>query len=105
VGAAEFDLWDRAGDVIARYVLVFADGGEQVLPIRRRLEVNEWVPALTPPPLTAISHGNYRPVDFRGPYAKQGALSWGLPGSSSMQAMPSEWAVGQSGIGYSHDVD
>ena len=105
VGAAEFDLWEGAGDQLARYVLVFADGSEQAFPIRRRLEVNEWVPGLTPPTLTSVTHANFRPVDWRGPHERQAAPVWGSPGSSSMKAMPGSWAANQGGFGDDHGMD
>ena len=101
IGVAELDLWAGAAEELGRYVLVFADGGEQAFPIRRRIEVNEWVPTLTPPGLTAIAHADHIPVDFRGPHEKQSMPSWGLPGSSSMQGLPGSYAWNQGGIGFS----
>ena len=101
VGIAELDLWERAAEEIGRYVLVFADGGEQSFSIRRRIEVNEWVPTLTPPGLTAVVHADHIPVDFRGPHERQSMPSWGLPGSSSMQGLPGSYSWNQGGIGFS----
>jgi hypothetical protein len=102
VGGAEFDLWDGVGDALGRYVIVYEDGTEQELAVRRRFEVNEWVGGLTPTSFGSVTHGTFPAVDWRGPHARQTRPEWGLPGSSSMKALPGSWAVNQGGIGYDH---
>ncbi len=62
----------RIGEKLADYVLVCADGSEHRQRIRRRFEVSE--PFRSEWPFVARPHSGYRPVDWRGPYARNG---WG----------------------------
>lgn len=103
--APEPDFMAHAGQPLARYTLVYADGDEQHQVIRRRFEVNEWWSTLPPVSFASVDHSGHRSADWRGPHPAQLPPVFGPAGSSSMLALPGSWAVNQSGIQDDHAVD
>lgn len=100
VGWAEMDLWADVGEALGRYTIVYEDGREVTETVRRRFEVSEFLKGLTPPSFSSVPHGRFPAVDWRGPHDRQSEPQWGLPGSSSMKALPGSWAVNLGGVGY-----
>lgn len=104
-GTPEIEFMARAGEELARFVIVYGEGDEQTVTIRRRFEVSEWTNNLPPVSFTSVGHAQFREVSWRGPHAAQGEVGWGPPGSSSMAGFPGVWGMNQAGITDDHAAE
>ncbi|MHB1131625.1 MAG: CehA/McbA family metallohydrolase [Chloroflexota bacterium] len=64
----------RPGELLADYVLRYADGDEHRQAIRRRFEINDLVAHASSPPFACRGYRRDEAVDFRGPHPRDG---WG----------------------------
>ncbi len=86
------------GEPLARYELGFDDGSWQVLEVRRRYEVADGIIGWGFLPFAAVSHQSDEPLDWRGPFPRQGVGRYAPAGHAGpLTMLPGTWAAGQSG--------
>ncbi len=90
--ARDEDKIEQVGQKLAQLVLVYEDGSEEQLPIRRRFEVQAPTFTWGHRPFTALPHGENGPLDLRDPL--EHATQWG--GHQTVIG----WGTGSSGPPY-----
>lgn len=102
-GEPEPDFLEHVGQPVATLRIQRANGEVTERPIRRGIEVEEAYSTLEPVVFAAVSHTRLAAADWRGPHQVQRDAVFGMPGSSSMAALPGSWAVSQSGVAATED--
>lgn len=88
-----------AGEPLARYELVGADGRSQVLEVRRRFEINDGIIGWGFLPFAAVGHRRDEVVDWRGPHPFQGPGRYAPAGHAGpLTMLPGAWGPAQTGV-------
>ncbi len=88
-----------AGESLARYELVGADGRTQVLDVRRRSEINDGIIGWGFLPFAAVGHRPDEVVDWRGPHPRQGPGRYAAAGHAGpLTMLPGAWGPAQTGV-------
>jgi hypothetical protein len=89
-----------AGEPLARYELVDADGSDQVVEIRRRFEINDGIIGWGFLPFAAVGHLADEVVDWRGAHPRQAPARYAPVGHAGPLGMlPGGWGPAQTGVG------
>ncbi len=89
-----------AGEALARYELVGADGRRQVVDVRRRFEINDGIIGWGFLPFAAVGHRSDEVVDWRGPHPRQGSGRYAPAGHAGpLTLLPGAWGPAQTGVG------
>jgi hypothetical protein len=88
-----------AGEPLARYELVSADGRRRALDMRRRFEINDGIIGWGFLPFAAVGHRPDEVVDWRGPHPRQEPGRYAPAGHSGpLTVMPGGWGPAQTGV-------
>ena len=88
-----------AGERLARYELVDADGRTEVMDVRRRFEINDGIIGWGSLPFTAVGHRRDEVVDWRGPHSRQAEGRYAAAGHAGpLTMLPGAWGPAQTGV-------
>jgi hypothetical protein len=88
-----------AGERLARYELVGADGRTEVVDVRRRFEINDGIIGWGFLPFAAVGHRADEVVDWRGPHPRQAEGRYAAAGHAGpLTMLPGAWGPAQTGV-------
>jgi len=88
-----------AGELLASYELLFADGTGHATRIRRRFQIADGIIGWGVLPFEAVGHRADEPLDWRGPYPRQSAARYAPAGQAGLLGMlPASWGPAQTGV-------
>jgi hypothetical protein len=88
-----------AGQPLARYDVIGADGGSRSIEVRRRFQLADGIIGWGFLPFEALGHRADEPVDWRGPHPRQSAGRYAPPGHAGPLGMlPAGWGPAQTSV-------
>lgn len=88
-----------AGQQLATYEVIGADGGTRSIEVRRRFQLADGIIGWGFLPFEALGHRADEPVDWRGPHPAQSAGRYAPPGHAGPLGMlPAGWGPAQTGV-------